>query len=73
MAVFVPLMGWDKKASDGHAWNGLCLYLLTITPLLGYWVLTEWLASGIWKEAIWVPYAIVGVPLAGGILFWGTE
>jgi len=57
LALFLPLMA--------EAFNGKLLapFLLTLTPLLGYVVLTDFFAHGVWVEEAWTPFLVFAIPL----------
>lgn len=57
LALFLPLMG--------DAFNGKLLapFLITLTPLLGYVVLTDFFAHGVWVEESWTPFLVFAIPL----------
>ncbi|MDZ7269390.1 MAG: hypothetical protein ONB48_18405 [candidate division KSB1 bacterium] len=45
------------------------LWLLTATVFLSYWILHDYLVSGLWREAAWWKWLEFGPPY--GLLFWG--
>lgn len=57
LAMFLPLMG--------DTFNGKLLapFLLTLTPLFGYVVLTNFFAHGVWVEGTWTPFLVFAIPL----------
>ncbi|WP_300675341.1 hypothetical protein [Desulfoluna sp.] len=63
LALFLPLMG-------GAARDIIAPYLLTLTPLLGYGVLTNFLARGVWDEGVWIPFWIFFIPVCAWVVGW---
>jgi len=64
LAMCLPLMG---AGAVGVA----PAYLMTLTPLLGYEVLTDYLSVGIWSEGAWTPFWIFSVPMCALLVAWG--
>lgn len=61
LALLVPLMGRATR-------DLIAPYLLTLTPLLGYGVLTDFFARGAWIEEPWIPLCIFFIPVSAWVV-----
>ncbi|WP_193219931.1 DUF2029 domain-containing protein [Desulfoluna spongiiphila] len=63
LAMCLPLMGAGRVGI-------VPAYLMTLTPLLGYNVLTDYLSAGVWSEGAWIPFWIFSVPVCALLVAW---
>jgi hypothetical protein len=59
----------DAMPASGTATRLIApLWILSATAFLAYWVLANYLSSGIWQEPQWVKWVEYGIPL--GLWLW---
>jgi hypothetical protein len=57
----MPAFEWSKRLITP-------LWMLSATVFLSYWVLADYLSSGLWQEPQWVKWVEYGIPL--GLWLW---